>query len=1224
MTARGLPRRPTVGEWWTYAIVTLALTAVAFLSLRGTFLPDIKPEVYLNPWARLRLDLSTWLPDPYLGTQNYNLGLAPVDALVGIMQSLGVPAELSVRVLRLILMLVAGAGAYFLFGRLSPATRSPAARASFVLLFVINPYTIVAGSTLAILLPYALFPWFVAALLVSVTTRGWRAPALAALALAGMSGMNVGAVPALQLAVVPALVLWALWQKWTDWGVALRGLGKIALLSLPLALYWLVPAISAMGTAQAVIGNSETLEAIAGPSGWGEVLRGLGLWPMYGGSAAGPWEPGFQVYLSSPLVVISSFMMLVLAVVGAAMSKSRARVLGVALLATVGTLMVGLHPYDNSSPVGSIMNWFFVHIPGLMVVRTTNKAGAALLLGLALLVALAVERLALARITFGIRSTVSVALVVVWILACLPLWSGQAAVGRWSIPDYWYQASAALNTPGAGRLWLIPGQVLAGYQWSTDSVDEVTASLFDQRSTVVRTVLPTQNRESSNLLYNADNQLQSITLPVNGLSSYARDMGVSQILVRTDVRWVESGGLDPSLVYLSAKNDTGLRLSATFGPSDGSQANPAGGHPLAVPNTPTLAVFDVINALPAVRVKPVDGTVVIAGDAAGIRQADTAGLLAGNQATVYAANLSPAQLAAFSGARHRWVLTDSNRRTNVAGATLQGGTSALLSALDPAPETRAIGQPWDQTTAAYANIAGVTASSYAFDSHGIAGNPSFALDDNRLTSWLTGAFGTAVGQWIDVDFGKPRTFGNVFIIPAEGIDRSITSFKVTFGGVTRTILVRPDGSAGTDLSGLIGDNLRIEIASTKGTGNGYVGIRDIVWGTPAGPAGARLPQSFDLLAGRARLTQAQLASTPLDITMSRSTRQDWSLGSSEEQPSLYRTFTLPVAKTYRAYGSGKAVTGFGKGLSLDSDGCLLAGTLDGQPFKVRVLDVAALRAEHSWLYTGCSEPTLSSGKHEVGPTLGVVLDTLVLRDTLGESPIVGQGLPPTSTILEQSPTSLQVKITNPSAIPLWLSAGTATDPGWRASINGVDLGTPTPVDGYSMSWPIPASTSVIVDVTFRPQKWANLSRWASVLALLVVIALAIAGRTRRRPLSLAAPWRPTTRTVAAAAFVWCVATGGLVGLAIGAVAAAVIITGGLSRRGWFVTSVVVACAAPVAWIIGNNELWGSTTGQLVTGNPLPGWLAWASVTAAAIGIAFPHRTPVPRELLHEPTDPHLD
>ena len=128
MTARGLPRRPTVGEWWTYAIVTLALTAVAFLSLRGTFLPDIKPEVYLNPWARLRLDLSTWLPDPYLGTQNYNLGLAPVDALVGIMQSLGVPAELSVRVLRLILMLVAGAGAYFLFGRLSPAPRSPAAR----------------------------------------------------------------------------------------------------------------------------------------------------------------------------------------------------------------------------------------------------------------------------------------------------------------------------------------------------------------------------------------------------------------------------------------------------------------------------------------------------------------------------------------------------------------------------------------------------------------------------------------------------------------------------------------------------------------------------------------------------------------------------------------------------------------------------------------------------------------------------------------------------------------------------------------------------------------------------------------------------------------------------------------------------------------------------------------------------------------------------------------
>lgn len=1196
-----VPRtRGPAAEWVLYAIGVAILAYVTFSSLPGVFVPDIKPEVYLNPWARLQLDLSTWLPDPHLGTQNYNLGLAPVDALVGLIQLLGVPPELSVRVLRLSLYVAAGAGARFLFRRIAPDADSTAARVVFVLLYVVNPYSIVAGSTLAILLPYAVFPWLLAALRAALVTRGWRAPATAALLFAAMSGMNVGAVPALQLLAIPALLAWLVWSRQTDLPTALRGLAKTAVLAAGLSLYWLLPAAGAMGTATAVVDNSETLEAIAGPSGWGEVLRGLGLWPMYGGSSEGPWQPGFQPYLSSPLVVTATLLLFTAALLGAAVSRSRARVLGLGLALSVGLLMVGLHPPDSPAPFGSALRWLLENVPGLMVVRTTNKAGAGLALAVSLLIALGVHRLRGAALSPGLKAVPVVALGLVWVLAGTPLWSGQASVGRWTIPGYWREASAALNKPEAGRLWLIPGQVLAGYRWSTDSVDDVTVSLFDQRSTVVRTALPTQNPDTTNLLYHADSQLQSFRLPQTGLSDYARLMGVSQILVRSDVRWSPTNGLSPGLVYAQAERDPGLRLAQTFGAAGENTQEPGQTGTTLESEIPPLAVFDVVEPTVPETGASLARTTVLAGDAAGIAPARTAGLIPDGGAVVYATSLNADQILTLSGAGHRWVLTDSNRRTDVTGAVLQYSTSALLSASSPAPSTRAIGQSWDQTTAVWPQVADVRASKYAFDSHGIAGNPSMAIDGDAKTAWLTGAFGTAAGQWLELDFGRPTRLGSIFITPEPGSDVAIRSFRVSFGDEQKEIIVRPDGNAGTELPGLVGDRLRIEIARTTGTGKGYVGIREIALGPPWQPKGARLPTSLDLLASRAGLSDADLRATAIDVVMTRSTNQEW--GGAIEESALYRQFTLPVAKIHRAYGIATAAKGAESQLRPDVRGCLQIATVDGEPLLVRPLDLTALRAGRGWLFSSCGNLPLAAGQHTIAPVPTVVVDTLVLRDAVGDVASEPQGSGASVEVLERSTTSLRLRVAGITTAT-WVSVGTSLDPGWRATADGQDLGPATTVNGYSMSWQLdttPESGEVLV--TFAPQRRAELARWLSALVLLgTLLLLSLGSATALTPRG--AVWRPGRTVVAVSVLAWCWVTQGALGLLVGVVLGSLVYASLLQRATWYRLGVLAAATSPFAWVVGNNALWGSTTGSLVLGNPAPGLLAWLGLTMVTVGVA---------------------
>ena len=1195
--------RVSSAEIAIYAVGAIVIAAVLLLAQRGAFVPDIKPEVYLNPWARLRLDLSTWLPDPYLGTQNYNLGLAPVDAFMALVQSLGVPAELSARLLRIGLYLLAGAGAFVLFRKLAPESDRPAARIAVVATYVLNPYSIVAGSTLAIMLPYAVFPWFLLALRSAVTSRGWRAPALTALAFAAMSGMNVGAVPILQMALVPVFIVWLLWLRHTDIATAIRGLFKCAVLSVALSLYWLIPAYYARETANAVVANSETLPAISNPSGWGEVLRGLGLWPMYGGSALSPWQPGFTVYLMSTLVIAATFVLIAFALAGAAYSRSPARVLGVGVLLTVGAVMVGLHPITASSPIGLAMRWGLENVPGLMAIRTTNKAGAGLALAIALLIGLLVGKVASARFTLPLRASTLVAITCVWLVACQPFWAGQAYVGRWDIPDYWRQAAADLNNPDLGRLWLVPGQVLAGYRWSTDSVDDVNLSLLDRRSTVVRTVLPTQSRETSNLLYNADQALQAYQLGPTTLSEYARLMGASQVLLRNDVRWNLGQGLPADLANRELSDAQGLTRIATYGNPGDNTHDP--NNPFATGDTTLnpLVVYDVNNPQNPVRASPFSATTVIAGDAAGIVASREAGLIPQGSAAVYAESLTPAQLASLTGAGHRWILTDSNRRTDVAPATLTNGTSVLLPRDAPASNTRALGTALDQSAAIYTDgVSSVTASSYWLDGHGVVGAPIGAVDGKPDTAWLTGVFGTAQGQTLTIRFDKPRKLGFVGITTSNQPDRRIARIRLTFGSANRSLAIDDAGKTFTELGDVVGQTLTLELQNVVGAGAGPVGISDINWGWTSIHTGASLPLTLDNSVAEGHIGQEVLATTPVDVVMSRSRAQEWF--GSEEETQLLRRFTLPSPKAYRGYGVAEVPETAKAAPTIDSEGCLSLMTIDGAPVRARPLG-GTPKVGKRFLFNTCTPLLLKRGAHKLESDPALLLETVVLRDVIGDSvPAVSQV--PTVTVTEQSPTHLRVAVSNPQGTPLWVSTGTSLDSGWRATSDAETLGAPIVLDGYSMSWLVTKPGESTIDITFAPQRAANVALAASLVALLGCILLALFARRRTYTVDRLERWRPTHVQLAVAVVVWGALSQGVLGAAVCLILGLLVASRIVGSRIWFMLGVGAVALAPFAWVLGNYSRFGNTTSDLVLLNPLPGYLCWLGLTAVAIGVALPH------------------
>src|ERR687897_2949672 len=875
------------GEWLALAVFVMLANAAVWLSSPGSFVPDIKPEVYLAPWRSAVDYLAAWREDPFLGSASFDVGLAPVAFVIAGLDVLGAPPEVAVRLFRVTLLVVGALGARQFVRYVSNDQATRAGRVVAAVAYVANPYVVVAGSTLAILLPWALLPWFALAVLAALRHQGaWRYPVMAGLAFAAMTGINAGVVPLMQLLVVPALIVAARAER-VPWRHVISSLVRTAVVVVALSAYWLAPALGAVGTGAVVLAHSESAEAIAAPSSAAEVLRGLGLWPMYGGDGGDPWLPGFSGYITTPWLVLLTGVLPALVLAALALVRGRTAVVILLLIVPAALIMVGQHPPQHPSPLGRTLGWLFEQVPLVGAFRTTNKVGSVLFLGATLALAMGVSYL-VRRSTARWRVLAGLgAFVLVTTAAVHPALAGRLFTVEYDVPAYWRAAARDLEDAADGPpVWILAGQSQADYVWTEPIPDDLDKTLLE-RSSVIRYTLPTASAPAANLLLAADTTLQERTAPPEALRAYARYLGVGQLLVRRDQRWLPWQGASPTDVDAQVRGSDGIRPGATYGDPGESTGGPQA----------PLQIFDIVQGGSLVSAAPPGDHVLIAGDGFAVAPAAQAGLLDGFVPFRYLTDLDTPDLIAAIEDGGRLVMTDTNRRLGWQQNRLTSAHGALLP-VDEIPSTSfALGGPDDQTVLRVEG-AQVTASQVGLGNGPLPWSaPELALDGDVDTAWQFGDSGRGLGATLDIELTEMRAVDEVGVRIARLGPREIAWVRIMAGGRGQLVEVWSDGVAVADLGGVVTDRLAIAVVDDRGEGDNLLGVSEVEVEGVGAHRVVRLPLRLTKLAeGLDDEGVAALAATPLDVLLS---RQVGIPGATpDEERTLDRDLVLPDARDF--------------------------------------------------------------------------------------------------------------------------------------------------------------------------------------------------------------------------------------------------------------------------------------------------------------------------------------
>lgn len=910
-------RRLMTGYGLTVFGLTLLLAAIVALNGLGHFYTDIKPEVYLAPGRMIGQYLSAWTSTPYLGSANFNVGLVPVLLVTGALRGIGMSPEWAYKLLHFVLWLVTAWGTARLTRRLirrgtdgtAKSGENWAGLAAGVLVLA-NPYTIQAGSTLAIALPMALLPWsllaFIRALWQPVdrwfSWRGWLWPAVFGMLFFAMSGMNVAVVPLFQLlGLLP--IIWVARSVWRlRWSVVFGTLGKCAAFVIGLSAYWLVPGMGAVTTGSQIVDESESLTGIAKVASFPEVLRGMGLWSLYGQDNHGAWVPQDAVFLTSPLVMTLTMLWPALALLAMRWLPPAARVIVAATIGVAAVVMVGMFPAAGhpSSPFGVVFRWL-IGLPGMGAFRTSNKAGALLALGLA--IALGVAATALGPRVLrraGVAPIAGAAVAMLLLSWTLPALTNRLYTSPMDIPSYWQQAASSINKGNQDAAVLfLPGQTRAAYRWTVDRPDDVANSLFS-RQVILPETSPNASPPGGNFLASLDSTLENGIVPDGMVSTYARYLGADTVLLRHDTDWEDPGGVRPIAADAIAKQDNGLREVAGYGYPGEYVTGPLTGGVSGEEQLPPLQRYAVAHPNTGVRVEPTSNSLVVAGDGWSVPAMVDAGLLGGAPSFRYAQDLSAAQLANSLGGDHALVLTDTNARRDAVANRLANNQGPLLSANQPLGVSRTLGNNPDDQTVLERSGAQVTATSeggaffdlpYAVPENAVDGDPS--------TAWLFGDFDRAVGNRLTITEPQAITPGTVRIAQTEGGGVRLDRVTVRAGDKSVTRSLPTSGYADFPLGTTTAQTITVTVDSTRGTGYNLVGIRDIQ--LPGAPAvrTARTPLTFGRLyqqltsSGRAAFDR-----TPLDVLLTR--EQGTADPADDSETGLRRLVSLPDARTFGA------------------------------------------------------------------------------------------------------------------------------------------------------------------------------------------------------------------------------------------------------------------------------------------------------------------------------------
>lgn len=919
----------------------LILAAIVISNQFGVLTPDTKPEAFLQPGQTARRFASSWLDTPNLGAANYNVGTAALAAIFAVADGLGIPSWLAMRLWRIALLVIGALGARLVVRDLigPRVSGSPLAIAGVAaaVAYAMNPYVVVGGGTTPTLQPYALLPWLVVCWLRGARNPSWRWAALGALAMAAMGGINAGIVPLMQLVVIVPVMLHTVWVEGHHFWSVMWLIVRTGLVYVLLSAYWLIPALFALGSGVAVAVATESVTAINMANSFPEVLRGLGMWTLYGMGGTGPFDPFRLGLVTTPLVVLLSFGGPIIAALGVRMSRSPARVFG-ATATFIGALIMAV-PFvgEDSSVLGRAMRSVFETVPGLVALRTTNKVGGVLELGLAVLIGLAAVALAARLKTMWQRGAALVTGALVAAGGIAPAMTGGLFWIPMDMPDYWFEAAETVNARGGdSRVMMVPGVGVTEYAWGYSGPDELGPSLFT-RPFVYRSAALSGEEHGAAMLAEVDRRLQQGTLPTGTMSTLADYLGVGDIVGRYDLARSDVPG---GRVEAALDADPGLSAPDVFGPRE--VAHGAAG---AV----TVRSVEDSRSDGSARLARASSALIIDGSGAALPALTEAGLTEGTPALLLAGDLDDAQLAEAMADGGRLVLTDSNLRREWSSSN-PTGVGPVLSRTETPDRTYALFDADAQSTAEQRGKATVTTSGEGF----LFGPFEFgaveqAFDDDASTAWRFGNFGTGVGNAVHIVAWRPMPMPSITLAPAQGGGSWITAVRITAVTADRTIVRDVElarwNSFPTQVH--LGDEpiteLSVEVTGVDGDGDGPVGFSEI---TVDGLQVTRVVHLSDELTRRVAQASDQagvdLAGVPIDVIMERSSGDDQGLGAGESR--LEREFVLPDDRRFVVGGLVRLAAGVSDAAMAD-----LAGRSDVVRAQAssRLFNRPQARAEHA-------------------------------------------------------------------------------------------------------------------------------------------------------------------------------------------------------------------------------------------------------------------------------------
>ena len=1098
--------------WFLAGVLTVLALFATLSNAPGRYIGDNRFEFYWAPFDLLQKHLSIWDPNRGIGRMRWDFW-PTTTAYVALLRGLGASPALAERIYHATLLTIAGTGAAAVMRHFRHRISVEHWIAAFVYAF--NPFSVLFLLPSNLFIGYALAPWLLYAFLTGVKgDRPSRWAAVFALLVFVPGNINYPAVAFASLALVPAAVFVVVVERSTSWRRVGAWFVRAAVLTI------LVSAASLAATRYSSAINAENLASTEGPldigraSSWPESWRGLGFWLAYWIDSRGPNLPQLANFFSVRGTLLS-FVVPCTALVALWRSSWRPRLLFGALMVLGLVLMVGAYPVDDPSPYGRTLLWLYDNVPGVLAMRSTHKAGAILMLGVAALVGIAVAGgFAWMRVRHPRLAIVAlIGAVAVLFVSSFGFWTGRlypTTPGITTIPRYWKDAADFVNRrPGEGRVLVLPSTIDGAYIWGDcGGSDDIVVALI-KRPVVAREQLKLYQgtKESANLIAALDDYVNAGRYEPGVIGPIARRLGIRWILIRNDLNWIVLGrprpnsldGLraDPGLVPLRSFGRPGQNVQRLFLPV------------LSERKLPPVEVFEVKDFDGIARAETAP-PLLVSGDGAAWPGLASHGLLSETGPVRYTGAAGTRELIRRLRDGSGIIVTDSNRRQNeripihdsVARASY---TFTPDEALDEGAASL-FHRPGTKAVAWFPNHTRISASGYGF---ALVPDPFFrpsnAFDGNPATSWaISPLFNTGEDQWIRATFQHPRVMSSVELLSNQKTPtkRDPNPWRVTHAIVSFSdgVSIPVDLSAGRSVVHFPPRRthwVKVTIDGKEGVGIHAYGFAEIVIPGIDGREFIQLPDDVARRADRAPKLRALVARAPIAYEFGRHNR----LNQKELERVLRRRFRTVGERAYSVRGElefearrpNPTVTALLN--DTPNAGCRDVGvTIDGHPVPLEVdttresATASSSETRRTVPVVSCEDVTLAGGWHLLD-TGASTIRRLVLSS--GEIPAVST----TATAATAARGRDTFGITGTTSQPAYVISGESSSPEWSAQVGSEGAAKGISLDTQA-AWPITAEGAYRIDGSLDAQSTYRWSLFVTAASLVLCLWLVVRGRLR--------------------------------------------------------------------------------------------------------------------------------